>query len=196
VRRLRRLAEEYPRSPHVELNLLSDVLQRWYTDPDYLGANGLPKRLRYIGGKTSFSTLVKACAGDLPVGAIRVELLRTGAVVVDAKGRLLPKRRHSVPDALDDAVISAIVFGLRALASTAAFNCQNTNPELGRIERFVDSNPLADGVDLKGIRAELRSRIADFAVGIDDYVSKIDQSSDRSAKRIGVGVYYYEDDER
>jgi hypothetical protein len=194
VRRLRQLAARYPDNPRVELSPLSDVLQRWYTDPVYLSPNGLPKRLQYQGGKPSFSTLVKACAGDLPVGAIRVELIRTGAVVVDAEGGMLPKRRHSVPDSLDDSTITGMVFGLRALASTVAFNSQNTVTRLGRIERFAESNPVADGVDLDEVRSQLRARIADFAVGVDDFLSKVDQSSDSSAKRVGVGVYYYEDD--
>jgi hypothetical protein len=194
VRRLRQLAHEYPDDPRVELNPLSDVLHRWYTDPVYRGRDGFPKRLRYKGGKVSFSTLVRACAGDLPVGAIRVELIRTGAVVVDADGRLLPKRRHNVPDSVDDAVITGLVFGLRALASTVAFNTGVSRPQVGRIERFAESNPLGEGVDLDEIRCQLRGRITDFSSGIDDFFSKIAQSSDRSAKRIGVGVYYYEDD--
>ena len=108
----------------------------------------------------------------------------------------LPKRRHSVPDSLDDSIVSALVFGLRALASTVAFNSQNTVPELGRIERFAESNPIPAHVDLHKVRGQLRTRIAEFAVGLDDFFSKIDQSPDSSAKRIGVGVYYYEDDDR
>jgi len=195
VRRLRQLADEYSGDSRVQLNPLGDVLHRWYTDPAYRAGDGRPKRLAYKGGKVSFSTLVQACAGDLPVGAIRVELIRTGAIVVDAEGRMLPKRRHNVPDALDDAVISGIVYGLRALASTIAFN-SNAPPGHARIERFAESNPLGDGVDLNKVRSQLRGRITAFTEGIDDFFATIDRSSDGSAKRIGVGVYYYEDDDR
>jgi hypothetical protein len=193
VRRLRLIADHYPGDPRVELNPLSDVLHRWYTDPAYLGRDGRPKKLGLKRGRTSFTTLVKACAGDLPVGAIRVELIRTGAVVVDSEGAMLPKRRHTVPDALNEAVITGIVFGLRALASTIAFNSSGPTKELGRIERFVESNPLADG-SLDNIRRQLRKRITDFTENIDDFFANIEQSPDRSSKRVGVGVYYYEDD--
>jgi hypothetical protein len=193
VRRLRQVEDQYPGDPRVELSPLSDILQRWYTDPAYLRRDGRPQKLEYEGDRNSFSNLVKACARDLPVGAIRVELIRRGAIVVDAKGRMVAKRRQSVPDALDDAVISGIVFGLRALASTIAFNNSVPSPDVRRVELFTESNPLGD-VDLDAIRKQLRVKITNFGVGIDDFFAGLKQSSDRSAKRIGVGVYYYEND--
>jgi hypothetical protein len=193
VRRLRQVADRYPDSLRVELSPLSDVLHRWFTDRTYLARDGRPKRLRYSGGPVSFSGLVKECASDLPVGAIRVELIRCGAVSVDEKERLVAKRRHVVPEALDDRVVTSIVFSLRALASTVAFNCGDPPIELGRIERFVESNPLK-GPDVDEIRGRLRKRITKFTEDIDDFFSKATQSTHRADKRVGVGVYYYEDE--
>jgi hypothetical protein len=193
VRRLRQVADHYPGSPRVELSPLSDVLHRWFTDRAYLAKDGRPKKLRYSGGSVSFSTLVKGCASDLPVGAIRVELIRCGAVSVDKSERLVAERRHVVPEALDDRVVTSIVFGLRALASTVAFNCGDPPAELGRIERFVESNPLK-GTEVAEIRGQLRKRITKFTEDVDDFFSKVEQSTDRADKRIGVGVYYYEDE--
>jgi hypothetical protein len=192
VRRLRQVADHYPGNPRVELSPLSDVLHRWFTDPTYLGGDGRPKKLRY-SGSISFSTLVKECASDLPAGAIRVELIRCGAVSVDKTGRLVAKRRHVVPEALDDRVVTSIVFSLRALASTVAFNCGDPPADLGRIERFVESNPLEHS-DVNQIRVELRKRITHFTEGIDNFFSEVNQSADRTDKRVGVGVYYYEDE--
>ncbi len=193
VRRLRQVADQYPGSPRVELSPLSDVLHRWFTDPSYLTRDGRPRKLRYSGGPVSFSTLVKECASDLPAGAIRVELIRCGAVSIDKSERLVAKRRHVVPEALDDRVVASIVFGLRSLASTVAFNCGDPPKELGRIERFVESNPLKEN-DVDEIRGRLRKRITEFTEDIDDFFSEVDQSTDRAAKRVGVGVYYYEDE--
>lgn len=193
VRRLRQIADNYPGSPRVELSPLSDVLHRWFTDRKYLARDGRPKKLRYSGGPISFSTLVKECASDLPVGAIRVELIRCGAVVVDKSERLVAERRHVVPEALDDRVVASIVFGLRALASTVAFNCGDPPKELGRIERFVESDPVEES-DVKEIRSQLRKRITQFTEDIDNFFSEVDQSTDRAGKRVGVGVYYYEDE--
>jgi len=193
VRRLRELADRYPNSSRVEPNPLAQVLHRWYTDTAYLDRDGNPRKLRFRGGRASFTTLVEACPGDIPVGAIRVELVRTGAVVVDSRGGMRPTRRHIVGDALDERVISGLVRSLRALASTIAFNC-GPNQNAGRIERFVQSDlPLGEG-ELHEIRNELRKRITEFTEDVDDLFANLEQSSDQSSKRIGVGVYYYEDD--
>jgi len=193
VRRLRQVAEHYPGNPRVELSPLSDVLHKWFTDPNYTARDGRPKKLRYSSGPISFSTLVKECASDLPVGAIRVELIRCGAVSVDKRDRLLAKRRHVVPDALDDRIVTSIVFNLRALASTIAFNGGDPPRELSRIERFVESNPLKEN-DVAEIRGQLRKQIVQFTEHIDDFFSEAETSPDRSGKRVGVGVYYYEDE--
>jgi hypothetical protein len=144
------------------------------------------------GGRTSFTTLVKACAGDVPAGAIRVELVRTGAVIVDSRGGMRPTRRHTVSDALDERVITGIFLSLRALASTIAFNC-GVGKNVNRIERFVRSGAIVEE-DLGEIRAQLRERITAFTEEVDDFFADVEQPSDRSAKRIGIGVYYYEDD--
>jgi len=193
VRRLRQIADRSPDTARVESNPLSQVLHRWYTDRAYLGRDGRPRRLRISGGRTSFTTLVKACAGDLPVGAIKVELVRTGSVVVDSRGRMRPTRRHIVPDALDERVIRGIVNSLRALATTIACNCSPTQ-NVGRIERFVQSDHAFMEDDLDEIRGELRKRITQFTENIDDFLAGVERSSEPPKKRIGVGVYYYEDD--
>jgi Family of unknown function (DUF6502) len=193
VRRLRQIANQYMSNPRVELSPLSDVLHKWFTDSAYLARDGRPKKLLYSGDQISFTTLVRECAGDLPVGAIRVELIRVGAVAVDETGHLVAKRRYVVPEVLDDRVVTSIVFGLRALASTVAFNCSDPPKELGRIERFVESNPL-ESDHVGEIRAQLRTRIAEFTEEVDDFFSKVEESPDRSGKRVGVGVFFYEDD--
>ena len=193
VRRLRQIAGHYPDNPRVELSPLSDVLHKWFTDPNYLARDGRPKKLHFSGGRVSFSALVRECASDLPVGAIRVELVRCGAVSVDKPQRLIAKRRHVVPEALDDRIVTSIVFGLRAMASTVAFNSGDPPKDLSRIERFVESNPLR-AHRIGGIRDQLKERITEFTEEIDDFFSEVEQSPDRSAKRVGVGVYYYEDD--
>jgi hypothetical protein len=197
VSRLRRLKAEYPEnSPRVELSPLSDVLQRWFTDPDFLDSKGQPRRLPYRSGKRSFARLVKTCAGDLPAGAIKVELIRCGAVVEDHAGGLFPQRRYVVPEGLDEKVISSLVFGLRGLAATIAFNSSPaalSAEDFGRIERFAESDPLTEE-GIASIRGHIRQRISNFASGMDDLLAQADRSVRPSGRRIGVGVFYYEDD--
>jgi hypothetical protein len=85
-----------------------------------------------------------------------------------------------------------MVFGLRGLAATIAHNCSHAE-RLGRIERFIESDPLTD-TEIALLRSQVRERISVFADGIDNFFSESERSGLPTSKRIGVGVYYYEDE--
>src|SRR5690606_15029630 len=76
VRRVRLLGENYLQDPRTRLSPLGDVLQAWSTNHDYLDSNGRPRPISYSGEQCSFEALVQLCAGDVPAGALKVELLR------------------------------------------------------------------------------------------------------------------------
>jgi hypothetical protein len=192
VKRLRGIRAEYDENLRVELSPLSDVLQRWHTDRTYLDRSGRPRLLRMQSRGASFESLVKLCAGDIPAGAIKVELIRSGSVEEDAKGRLRALRRQVVPADLDEKLITGIVFGLRGHASTVAFNTSVNNLGLaGRIERFCLSDPMPEQA-IRVMHPVLRQRIQAFADEITDLVAQ--PSRTPTGRRVGVGVFYYEDD--
>ena len=194
IRRLRLLGGEYERDPRLELNPLTDVLHHWYTDPRYLDSSGLPLKLPYRKGPVSFCNLVKQTAGDVPAGAIKVELTRCGAVREDGEGYLTALRRHVVPEAFDEKLISAMAFGLRGLVTTIAHNSDPERVTEPHIERVVHSDPLTLE-SRKVLRELLRKRIMAFTEEVDDLFSIENQAGSSPRSRIGVGVYYYEDDE-
>ncbi len=190
VKRLR--SAGYEDDVRVELGLLQDILERWYTDKNFLNRAGKPKPLPMHGRRVSFASLVKACARDLPAGAVRVELIRFGSAEEDGKGRLRPTRRGIVPNGLEDKLVTALVFGLRGLASTVAFNTSVTRPRAAaRIERFC----LSDGITEESIGAMhgvVRERVQAFADHMTNLLAQPERVVD--GRRIGVGVFYYEDD--
>jgi hypothetical protein len=192
VKRLRAIRAEYDENLRVELGPLSDVLQRWHTDSKYLGRNGRPKPLRMQGRGPSFESLVKLCAGDIPAGAVKVELVRCGSVEEDARGRLHAVRRQVVPADLEEKLVAGMVFGLRALASTVAFNTSINNlGPAGRIQRLCLSDPMTEQ-SIEAMHPVLRRRIQNFADEMTDLLAK--PSQDPKGRRVGVGVFYYEDD--
>jgi hypothetical protein len=194
VKRLRSLKHHYTESLRVELSPLSDVLQRWFTDKSYLNAKGRPKALGMRGGRVSFPALVKACAGDLPVGAIRFELIRCGAISEDSRGLLHAHRRTVIPAGQDEKLVSSMVFNLRALASTIAFNTGSPNlGTAGRVEIFCESEAVPERV-IGENRPVLRERITTFINGVDDFFAGLERGEAGVGRRIGVGVFYYEDD--
>jgi len=192
VRRLREISAEYDETPRVELGPLSDLLQRWHTDSRYLDRAGRPRPLRMQGRGPSFENLVRLCAGDIPAGAVKVELIRCGSVEEDAKGRLHALRRQVVPADLEEKLIAGIVFGLGALASTVAFNTSINNlGPAGRIQRLCLSDPMTE-LSIKTMHPVLRRHIQNFADEMTDLLAQPSQVP--VGRRVGVGVFYYEDD--
>jgi hypothetical protein len=193
VRRIRAMKGPYAGNPRVELNRLGDILHRWHTRPPYLNKAGQPKPLKYAGGRASFASLVRECAGDIPIGAIKVEIIRCGAVTKDAAGRLVAKHRHVVPDDRAEKLINSLALGLRALASTVAFNARQSGSDVGRIERFVSSEALPEAA-IAALRTDLRNRITSFSEAIDDAFSEHESKLPAAGRKIGVGIFYCEDD--
>ena len=193
VTRIREQIKVYEVTPKADLSPLGDVLHRWYTDTDFLDAKGRPLTLALEGEDPSLETLVRRCVGDLPIGAIKVELLRTGAITQDSAGNFAPSRRQVVPISPDDRLITSISFNLHGLASTISFNSNPDRKEEGRIERFVQSDPLS-AAQKRSLRLPLRKRIVEFTESLDDMFSAVEGDVNDSTDRVGVGIYYFEED--
>ena len=68
---------------------LQEVVTAWRSRAEFLGKNGEPAALPLSGKRGSFSSLVRQFAGDIPEGAMRKELQRTGAARIVEKTILL-----------------------------------------------------------------------------------------------------------
>ena len=194
IRRLRDLAGRHGGTPRDDISPLGDILHHWYTDPDFLDPDGQPLPLPADGKGKTFELLAKRYAGDLPSGALKIELLRTGAVALTEDDHLIPKRRQAIPERFDDKLITSLSFNLYGLASTIAFNSDSRRTAAGRIERFVQSEHISS--ESKAIlRGTLRDRIDRFTVDLDNLFSKTGKTSAQDINRVGVGVYYFEEDD-
>jgi hypothetical protein len=196
VSRIRQTVNKYDIDFRVELSPLGDVLHRWHTSPEFLDESGVPRRLHFGEGEYSFVSLVKQCVGDVPAGAIRVELIRSGAVLVDDEGKMILKRRHVVPEGSVEKLVSSIAFSLRSLAETIAFNCAPGRKGPGRIERFVQSDYL-DQPSRQKLRQLLRERISSYTEEVDDmFYEHASPPNTDDCTRIGVGIFYFEDTDK
>lgn len=192
VRQMRALISTFDRDPRLELSPLGDVLHRWHTDPKYLSPDGSPRTLSFQTGDGSFADLVRECSRDLPLGAIKVELIRCGAVHEKPDGDLEPLRRYVVPDDVHEQLISSMVFSFRGLASTIAFNTNPTRTSSGRFERIVQSDPIsAEDRDL--VKKLIRERLEKYTEEIDDLFGTT-TTAISSGKRVGVGLFFFEDE--
>ena len=193
VRALRESIQRYGNDARVHLSPLGDLLHCWSTDPAFRDMAGKPMLLRFAGDEPSFESLVRRRLADLPANAIKVELMRCGAISQADNGLLKLERREVVPGDFADKLISSLSFNLAGLASTIAFNSNPDRMGSGRIERFAQSGPLSSE-DIRVIRDSIRMRIVSFTRELDDLFPSTIDASMADQRRVGVGVYYYEED--
>lgn len=171
---------------------LGDVLQQWCSNPEYVDATGSPCAIPFSGQERSFERLAQMSCRDLPAGALKVELVRIGAVTETAEGLLRVRRREIVPEDVDERLITSLAFSLKALATTIAFNTNPSRRCPARIERFVQSSPLSE-ISRKRLQSAIRNRVVDFTEEIDELFAHGSITSAPEGSRIGVGVYFHED---
>jgi hypothetical protein len=192
VSRVRSLAADYKEDPRTHLSPLGDVLQQWFTTPLYLDKRGAPLALPFTGPKPSFEHLVHQSAGDLPAGALKVELIRVGAVEETDEGVLRVLRREIVPSDVDDRLFTSLAFSLKALATTVAYNTDPDRRGQPRIERFVQSGPLTL-TSREELYQVVRNRVTAFTEEMDDLLSTGSITNAEEGRRVGIGVYFHED---
>lgn len=187
----------------------SDILHFWYTDPDFLDSEGTPIPLPISGDFPSFTDLTRRYAGDIPPGAMRVELKRSGSIVEDNNGLVRPVKRYCVPFDLDLQFVQTIGFSLSRLAETILRNSQQFEfaPEMrkGNFERYVWTQNLsaADQAEFKKLAEE---KALELLVELDNWIGTREQESKigRDRRHIGVpqrqvkgecglGIYFFGD---
>lgn len=194
VKRVREIEDEYLDDPRFHISPLGDLLQQWCTDPDYLDECGLPRPIPASGAGHSFERLVQLSCRDLPAGAVKVELIRIGAVCETDEGLLRVRRREIIPEDLDERLFTSLAFSLKALATTIAFNTDPSRRAPPRVERFVQSSPLAAS-SRKRLESLVRSRVVGLTEELDALFSEGEIAEPPAGRRIGVGVYFHEDSE-
>jgi hypothetical protein len=176
------------------LSPLADLLHVWATAKSYRDETGIPRILQFAGeGDHSFERLVSTCMGDVPPGAVRAELVRLGAIDVTSDNKLVMLRRTLIPAEVDARLESALIYSLRGLAETIAYNNDpRINVTQRRFERFVESRPLTTN-EISQIRPVLRTRLISISEEIDSMLSSGPiRNGDSDTARIGVGLYYTE----
>jgi hypothetical protein len=167
------------------------VLTKWHTDKRFLSPDNLPKPLDQSSVKDGFQELVKSCAGDVPPGAVKVELKRMGAVKEGADGKLRVVQRSLIPSGIEDKIALSFESNLKGLLETLDHNCDPGNDEVPYFERAA-SVKLPNGTDFRKIRGKVNEELEPVAIDIDNFLEdQVDYSSSQ-AREVGVGFYYFE----
>lgn len=195
IKRLREQSPEDADEVSVRKSPGSQILHYWYTEPEFLTAENVPRPLQFEGDTSSFAMLVQRGVGDIPPGALRAELKRVGAITELEDGSLLPLRRHFVPQDVDDRLEMGLQFGLRCLAETVAHNSNSARKGGPWFERQVHTAEI-DPDSLPNFREALVSKLEEFSEELDNaLVNREKQSAPGTRddeREIGVGIYYFE----
>jgi hypothetical protein len=194
VRKLR-VAASSPPQPGF-MSKPTQVLEAWYSDPEFLASDGKPRHLEIDRGDNDFAALVRRYAPGIPAVAMIKELRAAGAVEKTKYGKLRALQRTFIPRELSDNQIRLWGSALRDLGTTLENNVTRAATEPARFERRA----LSLNVDRRALpefRAFLEAEGQAFLERVDAWLAAhrvADQDALGSAvMRLGVGVYHIQD---
>jgi hypothetical protein len=173
------------------------VLAAWYENRRFLAGNGDPAVLPIFGRRKSFEQLVAVHSGGIPVRAMLDQLTQIGAVEILSGQRVKAKSRVPIFQGMTCSAISNIGERAGDLLSTLKHNLRTASTPLFEGTAFVGDVDI--GV-VPLVRRQMAEQGAAFIEGASSLFSRSrSPSRQASAKkksqyRVGVTVYYFEDE--
>lgn len=191
-----------------ERNLLSPepynrgvrIISGWNRDKRFQNKQGVKPILQFEGSPDSFSELVKMYSGDIPARAALDELVRVGAVTILESGDVsLNDEAAYIPDRDHDAKIEILGNSVADLLGTLEHNLKarsgNTRLQLTTAYNNLPRSAIDNFQQLSRIGSRELLKKLDLWLGQHDRDSnnEIDES-DEGRMRLGIGIYYIEED--
>ena len=205
VSRIRKPKSDDRWTPSMEASPVNTVLHEWHFDPDFSDGGGTAKTLPFEG-PLSFSTLVSRYVGDIPPGAMRATLQKSGVLTQNEDGSVSVSQRFFFAHEFDEDFIRGLAFSLSNLGSTLVYNAalhQRTDlsreqkHDLSRLERGVWSEHLSKDAALR-FKAWIDLAAPRFLEEANHLIGQAELPESQWAttppRAVGVGVYYYEED--
>lgn len=174
------------------------VLHAWHVDRRFLGRDGKPRDLEFQDDNAGFCALVRAVAGDVPPGAVRTELKRSGAVLDLEDGKLRAVKRYYVPGNVDEKAITVMSGMVFPLTSGIAHNADPGRKVGGFIQRYAFSQSLRPEM-VDQFRTWSREQATGFIEQMDDWLAEHEDAAEGSSvgkqvdyRSAGIGIFYYE----
>jgi hypothetical protein len=145
------------------------VMQLWHSDRRFLDESGKPLELELDERGNSFTALVKLAGGDIPVGALKAELLASGAAEETLDGRLKARTRHYIPATSLDGIMLGLSRMVFPVLTGLARNSQ-VNGDERFLQRIAHTHRLT-AENASSFRQFARSRSIDFLEVIDDWIT-------------------------
>ena len=177
--------------------VLVEVLQKWHTDPQYVGPYGIPLELEFeVSSGRSFRSLVSIVDAKASPGIVLEELLRVGSVTYSGEKHFRAVSRYfMMPEPMSPQQVEYFGNTLTRLAKTLEFNMSPRNSEK-RLERFVVADRGLPEEVLPQFETYARDRTSEFLLDLDNWLTPYSSSDDTDpSPRVatGVNVFLYVD---
>ena len=183
-------------------NRSTRVVNGWLNDPDFLDKNKDPLVLN-IKGEKSFSTLVARYSGDITIGAIIDELERIGVAKKINSEQIFLSQQGYIPENGEIEKIDILSTCASDLLSSAVHNLEHSKED-GRFQRqLVYKNvPYEIAEEFQELSTEKSSNLlielnkwlGNKLAQRNEYSIKSTDGPKNTHKRIGLGIYYFEND--
>jgi hypothetical protein len=178
--------------------VVTQVIHRWHTDPNYLGPYGIPLELEFdISQGRCFKNLVSQVDPMASSGQVLEELLRAGSVTHSGeKYYRAVARWFIISEALTPHRVEYFGDALTHLALTLEHNFNLSDAENKRLERFVFADRGLPRELLPSFEAHARDRTNRFLLDVDEWLAHSggdDLSETGPRVEAGVNVFLYVD---
>jgi hypothetical protein len=185
-----------PGAPRTLTKILSEVLNRWHTDPQYVGPYGIPLELELRSARSrSFVELVTAVNPQVSAQDVLEELVRLKAVIWSGDTHVRVISRAFIPiEEMSPAQIEFFGNALTRLAGTLQFNLDGSNSEK-RLERSVIANQGLPKEVVPIFQKHAREKVSELLIELDNWISPYagHVEPDGQIERVGVAVFQFVD---
>lgn len=185
-----------PSAPKTLTATLSEILNKWHTDPHFVGPYGIPLELEVRGNKSrSFAELVTAVDPTAPVHDVLEELVRLRTVVWSGDTHVRTVSRAFIPiEEMSAAQLEFFGNALTRLANTLQYNMDRRNSEK-RLERSVISDRGLPANVVPVFQKLVREKVGELLVELDNWLSPYSAEGEpgREFERVGLAVFQFID---
>ena len=178
------------------LNRAARVISGWMRDEDFINDNE-PMDLPLRGEGATFEELTIRYSGDITARAILDELLRVGAVEKVGKSTVRLSKHGYVPRRSEAETLNVVSAHVADLLSTAVHNLDPAN-DTARFQRQVTYLDMPQRV-IEEFQLYSHDKSLDLLREFDRWLAEkkktVKPKADESTQRIGVGIYYFENEE-
>jgi hypothetical protein len=185
-----------PAAPRTLTATLSEILNKWHTDPQFVGPYGIPLELDVRSQKNrSFSELVSAVDAQVSVHDVLEELIRLRTVVWSGDTHVRTVSRAFIPvEEMSPAQLEFFGNALTRLANTLQFNMDRVNADK-RLERSVISDRGIPSSVVPIFEKHVREKVTDLLVDLDNWLSPYSTEGlpGTEFEKVGLSVFQFVD---